>query len=54
MNILTLIIYILLIVKVNKLEKQVKMLQKDALKDLYKALDIDEQFWGDEECEEKI
>ncbi len=54
MNILTLVVYILLILKVNKLEKQVKFLQKEALKDLYKALDIDEQFWSEEECEEKI
>ena len=55
MQILNLIVYIFLILKVYKLEKQVQVLQKDALNDLYKALDIDAEFWeAKEECDEKI
>lgn len=55
MNILTLIVYFILIFKVYKLEKQVKLLQKDTLKDIYKHLDIDYLLnEGNDSCEEKI
>lgn len=49
MNILTLIVYILLILKVNKLDKKIK-----ALEQMLIDTDIDEDFWGEENETEKI